>query len=153
MITKKDPQEVIHSQVTGGKFWEWPKIEKDGKATKLIAISGDLNVHNGAYLREMLISTLETLKEGDKIIIHMDRGSINWNNLTARIETPIEFMDSTGIGALIGGCKRCAEARIHYVLVYSTKYIRELFHHSGLDKLFETAASLQEALDLNPSVQ
>jgi anti-sigma B factor antagonist len=48
----------------------------------------------------------------------------------------VEFMDSTGLGVLISGLKRCREAGGTLALVGPTESVRKVLGITGLDQVF-----------------
>lgn len=48
----------------------------------------------------------------------------------------VEFMDSTGLGVLISGLKRCREAGGSLALVAPTGPVRKVLSITGLDRVF-----------------
>jgi anti-sigma B factor antagonist len=48
----------------------------------------------------------------------------------------VEFMDSTGLGVLISGLKRCREAGGTLALVAPTEPVRKVLSITGLDQVF-----------------
>jgi anti-sigma B factor antagonist len=48
----------------------------------------------------------------------------------------VEFMDSTGLGVLIGGLKRCKEAGGYLALVAPRESVVKVLAITGLDKIF-----------------
>jgi anti-sigma B factor antagonist len=56
----------------------------------------------------------------------------------------VEFMDSTGLGVLISGLKRCREAGGTLALVAPTEPVRKVLTITGLDQVFNIRDSLDE---------
>lgn len=57
----------------------------------------------------------------------------------------VEFMDSTAIGVLISGLKRCREAGGDLVLVAPREPVRKVLSITGLDRVFSTHDSVEGA--------
>ncbi len=57
----------------------------------------------------------------------------------------VEFMDSTGLGVLIGGLKRCREAGGTLALLRPREPVRKVLSITGLDKVFPIHDSLEQA--------
>ena len=57
----------------------------------------------------------------------------------------VEFMDSTGLGVLIGGLKRCREAGGTLALLRPREPVRKVLTITGLDKVFPIHDSLEQA--------
>jgi anti-sigma B factor antagonist len=57
----------------------------------------------------------------------------------------VEFLDSTGLGVLIGSLKRCREADGDLVLASPRETADKVLRITGLDKVFRIHASADEA--------
>ena len=57
----------------------------------------------------------------------------------------VEFMDSTGLGVLISGLKRCREGGGTLALVAPTEPVRKILGITGLDQVFEIHGDVSEA--------
>jgi anti-sigma B factor antagonist len=57
----------------------------------------------------------------------------------------VQFMDSTGLGVLISGLKRCREGGGTLALVAPTEPVRKILGITGLDQVFEIHDDLAEA--------
>ena len=57
----------------------------------------------------------------------------------------VEFMDSTGLGVLIGGLKRCREAGGTLALLRPREPVRKVLTITGLDKVFPIHDTLEQA--------
>ncbi len=57
----------------------------------------------------------------------------------------VEYLDSTGLGVLIGGLKRLREAGGNLVLVAPGMRIQRIFEITGLNKIFDIYATEEEA--------
>jgi anti-sigma B factor antagonist len=96
----------------------------------VVALGGELDAHTAPRLREQLSSLLD---EGRyRIIIDAER---------------VEFMDSTGLGVLVGARKRATEHEGALAIVCTRANIVRLLDITGLDKVFPVFASLDQALD------
>jgi anti-sigma B factor antagonist len=58
----------------------------------------------------------------------------------------VTFLDSTGLGALIGGLKRLRARDGSLTLVIGTDRIQRIFRITGLDRAFALRPSVQEAI-------
>lgn len=56
----------------------------------------------------------------------------------------VEFMDSTGLGVLISGLKRCREAGGTLALVAPTEPVRKVLSITGLDQVFSIHGDLAD---------
>jgi anti-sigma B factor antagonist len=56
----------------------------------------------------------------------------------------VEFMDSTGLGVLIGGLKRCKEAGGSLALVAPPEPVFKVLSITGLDKVFPIHVNVEQ---------
>jgi anti-sigma B factor antagonist len=66
------------------------------------------------------------------------------NRIAVELEG-VEFMDSTGLGVLISGLKRCREGGGDLALVGPTEPVRKVLSITGLDKVFPIHQTTAEA--------
>jgi anti-sigma B factor antagonist len=86
--------------------------------TTLIVLRGDLDLGTAPSLRETLI---EVIDEGARIVIDMEA---------------LEFLDSAGLGILVGGLKRARSAGGELELVCSNGEVLRPLEITGLDRVF-----------------
>jgi anti-sigma B factor antagonist len=67
--------------------------------------------------------------------------------------TQVDFLDSTGLGALVGGLKRLREAGGSLALVISTPRILRVFQITGLTKALAAQRSVRDAITADPHWQ
>ena len=65
----------------------------------------------------------------------------------------VDFLDSTGLGALVGGLRRLREADGSLALVISTPRILRIFQITGLTKAFASQRSVADAITADPHWQ
>ena len=58
----------------------------------------------------------------------------------------VTFIDSTGIGVLVGALKRARESGNDFVLVCPQRRVRRVFEITGLLNVFQIAKTMEEAL-------
>jgi len=58
----------------------------------------------------------------------------------------VPFMDSAGLGALIGGIRRVREAEGDVAVVSTTTSLNRLLHTTGFDRIVPVTESIDEAL-------
>ncbi len=101
---------------------------KEGDKT-VLEVGGEVDVYTAPKLREKLV---ELVGEGHyQIIVDM---------------TKVEFLDSTGLGVLVGGLKRVRSHDGSLSLVCNQERILKIFRITGLTKVFPIYDSLDEAL-------
>ena len=91
-------------------------------------VKGEVDLYTAPRLKEEL---LELLGAGNSRIL------VNLEGL--------EFLDSTGLGVLIGGLKRAREADGVVELAGAREPVRKVLSITGLDKVFTTHGSVDEA--------
>ena len=64
--------------------------------------------------------------------------------------TQVDFLDSTGLGALVGGLKRLREDGGSLALVITTPRVLRVFQVTGLTKAFSTWPSVTDAVTADP---
>lgn len=95
----------------------------------VVAVRGELDIASSPVLRDRLVE----LGNGDarKLVIDLEA---------------VEFLDSTGLGVLIGGLKRMRSKDGDLVLVCTKPRILKVFEITALTKVFRIVASRDEAL-------
>ncbi len=95
----------------------------------VLEVGGEIDVYTAPRLRERL---LELVAEGTRyIVVNMER---------------VEFLDSTGLGVLVGGLKRIRAQGGSLVLVCSQERILKIFRITGLERVFQIFSSVDEAV-------
>ena len=98
---------------------------------------GDLTVV--AVKGEVDLYTAPSLKERVADLVSAGRSRI------AVDLAGVEFMDSTGLGVLIGGLKRCKEAGGSLTLVAPREPVLKILAITGLDKVFAIHDNVEQA--------
>ncbi len=99
---------------------------QDGVA--VIEAAGDVDVYSAPAFREQIVDLV------DAGHVHL---VVDLNGL--------EFLDSTGLGVLVGGLKRVRARRGSLRIVCTKAHIVKPFHITGLTKVFAIHPSLAEA--------
>lgn len=95
----------------------------------VLDVGGEVDVYTAPKLREKLV---ELVGNGHhRLIVDM---------------TKVEFLDSTGLGVLVGGLKRVRSHEGSLALVCDQERILKIFRITGLTKVFPIYDSLDEAL-------
>ena len=104
------------------------KLDKSlHQGVDVISISGEVDLYTASALKEM---TYEVLDTGvSNIILDM---------------TGLDFMDSSGLGVLVGTLKRVRSAGGSLWLICDRDNLLKIFRLTGLDKVFTIHASLEE---------
>lgn len=87
----------------------------------VVRVEGDLDCYTAPQLRAVLLE----LADGPRRVVIDVSGST--------------FIDSTGLGVLVGGLKRIREQGGHMVLRSPTPMTARLFEVTGVSRLFEIA--------------
>lgn len=94
----------------------------------VVTVTGEVDVYTSPSLKERLV---EAADEGcTKIIVSLDG---------------VGFIDSSGLGVLVGLLRRVKERGGKLVLVCSREQILKIFRITGLDKVFPIVGSVDEA--------
>lgn len=88
-------------------------------AVPIIDLAGELDAYTSARFRETMIELIEA--GAASLIISMMK---------------VEYIDSSGLGALVGGLKRSSEHGGKIVIVCDNPQIRKVFEITGLEKVF-----------------
>lgn len=101
----------------------------------IAAVTGEIDISTVAQLRERLY---ELAANGGTLIVDLNR---------------VEFIDSSGLGALIGTARRVAEHGGSLYAVCSQPQPRKLLWTTGVDKRIPLAATVAGALMLQEASQ
>jgi len=101
-------------------------IEKGDDYT-LCRPAGELDAYTVGQFREALAS----LADEPRLLIDL---------------SDVPFMDSAGLGALIGGIRRAREAEGEVVVACSRPTLTRLLHTTGFDRIVPVTESIEEAI-------
>lgn len=94
----------------------------------VLAVKGEVDVYTAPRLRERLV---ELASEGKyKIVVNLEG---------------VDFLDSTGLGVLVGGLKRLRSHEGDLTLVCTQNRILKVFEITGLTKVFAIFDSVEAA--------
>jgi anti-sigma B factor antagonist len=94
----------------------------------VVVVGGEIDVYTAPKLRELLV---ELVSAGNyHLIVDMEG---------------VDFLDSTGLGVLVGGLKRVRAHDGSLRLVCTQERILKIFRITGLTKVFPIHASVDEA--------
>ena len=100
---------------------------KDG--TEVVNVEGEIDIYTAPRLRELLIDLAG--KNNYQLIVNMEK---------------VEFLDSTGLGVLVGGLKRVRAHDGSLDLVCTQERILKIFRITGLTKVFGIYQSVDQAI-------
>ena len=95
----------------------------------IIDLSGEVDAYTSARFREAMVDLIET--GAANLIVSMMK---------------VEYIDSSGLGALVGGLKRSTERGGRIVIVCDNPQIRKVFEITGLEKVFPLYAVEADAV-------
>ena len=95
----------------------------------IVSVAGEVDVYTAAQLRSALDE--EVAAEHVQLVVDLDE---------------VTFLDSTGLGVLVGRLKLVRNQSGWLRLVCSNERILRVFRITGLDKVFGIHASVDEAL-------
>ena len=100
---------------------------KDG--IEVIDAGGEIDIYTAPRLRELLIDLVST--DSYQLIVNMER---------------VEFLDSTGLGVLVGGLKRVRAHDGSLDLVCTQERLLKIFRTTGLTKVFGIHETVDQAI-------
>ena len=95
----------------------------------LLSLRGEIDVYTAPRLRQAIIDLVEG--GATRIVVDMEK---------------VDFLDSTGLGVLVGGLKRVKDKDGSMKLVATQDRILKIFDITGLSKVFPIFGSLDQAL-------
>jgi anti-anti-sigma factor len=116
MLRGHHPVEVVMLEIN---------IERGDEYT-LCRPEGELDAYTVGQFREALTS----LAEESRVVIDLSE---------------VPFMDSAGLGALIGGIRRARENEGEVVVACSRPTLTRLLHTTGFDRIVPVTESIEEA--------
>jgi anti-sigma B factor antagonist len=100
---------------------------KDG--IEIVDVEGEIDVYTAPRLRELLIDLVNNGRY--QLVVNMEK---------------VEFLDSTGLGVLVGGLKRVRAHDGSLDLVCTQERILKIFRITGLTKVFGIHDTVDEAI-------
>ena len=100
-----------------------------GEGRTVVEVSGEIDVYTAPKLREALLNLVES--GNHRLIVDMEG---------------VEFLDSTGLGVLVGGLKRVRAHDGSLDLVCTQERILKIFRITGLTKVFGIHDTVDEAI-------
>src|SRR5688572_25344415 len=100
-----------------------------GGERTVVVVGGEIDVYTAPKLREQLIDLVSSGQY--HLVVDMEG---------------VEFLDSTGLGVLVGGLKRVRAHEGSLRLVCTQERILKIFRITGLTKVFPIHTSVEEAV-------
>lgn len=96
----------------------------------MLALRGEIDVYTAPRLRQAITDVIDS--GAAKVILDMEQ---------------VDFLDSTGLGVLVGALKRAKSKDGILSIVATQDKILKIFDITGLNKVFPMHASVDEAID------
>lgn len=95
----------------------------------VIDLTGELDAYTSARFREAMIDLIE--RGAVSIVVSMNE---------------VEYIDSSGLGALVGGLKRASERSGKIAIVCNNPQVKKVFEITGLERVFPLYRGEDEAI-------
>jgi anti-sigma B factor antagonist len=95
----------------------------------LLTLRGEIDVYTAPRLRQAIIDLVDG--GASRIVVDMEK---------------VDFLDSTGLGVLVGGLKRVRLQEGSLAIVTTQDKILKIFDITGLNKVFPIHSSIDEAV-------
>ena len=118
----------VCDQGCGGIWFTWMELQRFDEP-KEAAGEALLDIHTSVAFNETILDVIE---EG------VPRVAVDLTGVT--------FIDSSALGALVGGARRCAERGCEFMIVCPAGSVARVIEVTGLNRAFAIYATRQEAL-------
>jgi anti-sigma B factor antagonist len=106
------------------------KLDHHGKdGIEVVDVEGEIDIYSAPRLRELLIDLVST--NNCQIVVNLDK---------------VGFLDSTGLGVLVGGLKRVRAHDGSLNLVCTREQILNIFRITRLTKVFGIYETVDQAI-------
>lgn len=105
------------------------EVDESRQPYTVLAVTGEVDVYTAPRLREKLVELVSQGKH--QIVVDLEG---------------VDFLDSTGLGVLVGGLKRLRSHEGELSLVCTRQRILKVFEITGLTKVFSIFDSVDEAV-------
>lgn len=96
---------------------------------EVIEVGGEIDVYTAPKLRESLVNAVESGHQ--QLIVDVEK---------------VDFLDSTGLGVLVGALKRVRAEGGSLDIVCTHERLLKIFEITGLDKVFGLHTSVDDAI-------
>jgi anti-sigma B factor antagonist len=104
------------------------EVDQSRPPYTVLSVKGEVDVYTAPRLREKLV---ELVSEGHrKVVVDLEE---------------VDFLDSTGLGVLVGGLKRLRSHGGDLMLVSTQARILKVFEITGLTGVFRISSTVDEA--------
>ncbi len=94
----------------------------------VVQVRGEVDLYTAPKLKEHIVGLVD--RGTSRIAVDLDG---------------VEFLDSTGLGVLIGGLKRCREQQGDLAIVAPRDPVRKVLGITGLDRVFTIRETVEQA--------
>lgn len=101
--------------------------EREVSGTPVLEVQGEVDVYTAPKLKSRILNLIDNQKYN--LIIDLNG---------------VDFMDSSGLGVLVGGLKRVGPHQGAITLVLNRPNILKIFKITGLDKVFKIYGNVEE---------
>jgi anti-sigma B factor antagonist len=112
----------------GGALVELSLATREQAGHAVVEVRGELDVYTASMLRQRLIEIIDAGAE--RVVVDLRR---------------VDFLDSTGLGVLVGALKRLRMAGGDMVLVCDSEKLLKIFRITALDRVFALHATVEAA--------
>jgi anti-sigma B factor antagonist len=95
----------------------------------VLTLRGEIDVYTAPRLRQAIVDLVESGER--RIVVDMEK---------------VDFLDSTGLGVLVGGLKRVKTNEGTLSVVVTQDKILKIFEITGLNRVFPITATVDDAL-------
>ncbi|HET9738922.1 MAG TPA: STAS domain-containing protein [Solirubrobacteraceae bacterium] len=106
---------------------------RDGGEVPVLAVHGELDFDGAPNLRLALVEAIDE-NPGQRVVVDLEG---------------VDFIDSAGLGVLVGGLKRARSYHGQLVLVATGRSVIRVLELTGLTRVFEIHPSRAAALGLS----
>ncbi len=114
----------------GRRFLDIKVVSKEVKNAYVIDVQGEIDVYTSPRVKETINELIE--KEHYNLIINLEE---------------VRYIDSTGLGVLIGALKKVREHNGSINLICTNPQIKKIFNITGLVKIFGIFKNVEEAVN------
>jgi len=107
---------------------------RESAGTIVVDVAGEIDVYTSPKLRERLVGLVN--EGATRLVVNLDE---------------VEFIDSTGLGVLVGVLKRIRARGGSLSLVCHRDGLLRVFTITGLEKVFAIYPSVEEATEPSPA--
>jgi anti-sigma B factor antagonist len=104
--------------------------EREVDSHEVVEVRGEVDVHSAPQLRDRLIEVIDAGKSS--VVV-----DLSW----------LQFIDSTGLGALVAAHNHANTAGAEFRLVCKVDRLLKVFRITGLDEVFRIYPTIEQAIE------